>query len=157
MYAQIKDGLVVAYPLNEYAIRSQFPNSSLPKDLANNLPSGYVRVLPGVKPAQTEYTIVTEGTPELVDGEWIQVFVVSQKYSEQELEVLEAKKQESKWDKLRGERDGLLVQSDHVVSRHKEQKELGLQTSITEVEYVAWLEYRQQLRDFPASYSGDIR
>lgn len=51
---------------------------------------------------------------------------------------------------VRAKRDRLLVNTDWMVSRHNEQKILGLDTTITEEQYTALLKYRQELRDIPS-------
>jgi len=52
---------------------------------------------------------------------------------------------------MRAYRDHALIQSEWVVQRHRDQKELGVATSISDAEYMAWLTYRQELRDFPST------
>jgi len=45
------------------------------------------------------------------------------------------------------QRDALLAQSDWIVSRHRDQRDSGVPTSLTNDQYVGWLTYRQALRD----------
>lgn len=52
---------------------------------------------------------------------------------------------------LREERDELLSRSDKYIIRQLEQKALGVDTSISEDEYIALLSYRQALRDYPTT------
>lgn len=57
-----------------------------------------------------------------------------------------------KLEKIRIERNNLLSESDFIIQRHVEQKELVMleiieATTITEEKYNEWLEYRQLLRD----------
>jgi hypothetical protein len=151
MYARIENNVVVEYPLNKATIKRRFSNKSFPTDFDNHLPEGYVKVYSGVKPNETEYVKVSEGTPELIDGKWTQTFVESNKYTEEELVAYEANKLKLKWQEFRHQRDFLLVKSDFVVARHKEQKELQVETMLTEGEYMAWLSYRQNLRNLPES------
>lgn len=149
MYARIENNTVVEYPLNQSTIKRRFSNKSFPSNFDNFLPDGYVKVYSGVKPNETEYTKVSEGTPELIDGKWTQAFVTTDKYTAEELVAYEARKVEQKWATFRVHRDGLLAKSDFVVTRHQEQKELQEQTTLTDGEYMAWLSYRQKLRNLP--------
>lgn len=50
---------------------------------------------------------------------------------------------------VRKERDAALLTTDGIVERHRDQKELGGITSLTEEQYHELLMYRQQLRDLP--------
>ena len=63
---------------------------------------------------------------------------------------------EIKMAAIRQERNRLLAECDFIISRHIEQLKLvGLDimvnTVLTEQQYQVWLEYRQNLRDFPDS------
>jgi hypothetical protein len=65
---------------------------------------------------------------------------------------------EEKIEAIRIERNNLLMESDFIVQRHLEQKELvtlGIidSTTLTEEKYNEWLQYRQILRDMT---SGDL-
>jgi hypothetical protein len=51
---------------------------------------------------------------------------------------------------LRSRRDLLLVETEWLVTRHREQVELGRATSLDGPTYQALLVYRQALRDLPA-------
>lgn len=50
-----------------------------------------------------------------------------------------------------------LFESDFLVSRHKEQLELGVNTTLSEEEFNQLLTYRQQLRDLGLQYNKDLR
>lgn len=50
-----------------------------------------------------------------------------------------------------------LFESDFLVSRHKEQLEIGAATTLSEEQYQQLLTYRQQLRDLGSQYHKDIR
>jgi hypothetical protein len=147
MYAKIENNQVTQYPLSDLEVRLAFPNTSFPQDLAGNLPDGYVRVLPVSQPNITTDIVVTEGTPELKDGFWIQTWVQSARYTPEELEAEKVKKLASDWENFRGKRNLLLEQSDWVVSRHRDEKDFDQVTSISDSEYLSWLDYRKQLRN----------
>lgn len=73
MYAKIVDGVVSVYP---YATLFQdYPNTSFPVPVtASSLPAGIVVVHPTPTP-DVDYTkSVAEGTPELANGRWVQVW-----------------------------------------------------------------------------------
>lgn len=53
------------------------------------------------------------------------------------------------WKNLRQKRLSLMIDTKWIRSRHEEQKMLGVQTSLTEEQYTAWLAYWQALRDLP--------
>ena len=52
-------------------------------------------------------------------------------------------------DGVRVLRDLKFAETNFAVERHREELELGLPTSLTEAEYQAVLQYRQDLRDLP--------
>jgi len=49
----------------------------------------------------------------------------------------------------RNKRDALLLDSQWLVQRHRDQLDTGIETTLTVDEYVALLQYRQDLRDIP--------
>lgn len=51
------------------------------------------------------------------------------------------------------ERNQFLNESDWTVLRHKDQLALGITTTLTESAYLATLQWRQQLRDMPETYT----
>ena len=150
MYAKIENNAVVEYPLTEHEIKSRFPDTLFTTDFASCLPQGYVLVLQATSPA-SDLVVATESAPALVEGSWVQTWASSDRYTAEELASQEQKKTADKWTNMRSERDQALEESAWVLERHREQKELNQATSITDIEYAAWLTYRQQLRDFPAT------
>ena len=52
---------------------------------------------------------------------------------------------------LRSGRDKLLIECEWMVVRHRDQKDAGTDTTLTDVEYTALLSYRQALRDWPST------
>lgn len=149
MYAYTENNQVIDYPLSELEIRERFPNTSFPADFAANLPEGYRRVYPAAKPDNTELTIITETTPMLVDGILVQAWIQTDRYTAEEISKIEAEKEALAWVNLRNQRDGLIKESNWIIERHRDQKELGVPTTITDGQYLAWLHYRQELRDLP--------
>jgi len=57
---------------------------------------------------------------------------------------------------IRANRDKLLTNSDFVILRHLEQKQLNITPKLTDEKYSAWLQYRQDLRDLPAKPDLDV-
>ena len=55
---------------------------------------------------------------------------------------------------LRQIRDGKLYETDWMVTRHKEQLEAGISTSLSNVQYTQLLAYRQDLRDITNRYTS---
>lgn len=151
MYAKIENNQVVEYPLFESQVKERFPNTSFPSDFAAWVPDGYVRVAPGSNPGDNEYQLSVEGTPQEVDGQWVQVFTLQDRFTAEELAAYEAAKTQKQWDVMRDKRDGLIKLCNWIVERHREQVELEIATTITQGQYMAWLSYRQVLRDFPAT------
>lgn len=47
----------------------------------------------------------------------------------------------------RARRDAELAETDFVVNRHRDQEEMGIETTLSDEEYRGWLQYRQSLRD----------
>ncbi|MGE7959089.1 phage tail assembly chaperone [Pseudomonas sp. NPDC089530] len=54
-------------------------------------------------------------------------------------------------DQARGWRQTMLSTSQWLVTRHRDEQELGRGTTLTAQQYLELLEYRQALRDWPAS------
>jgi hypothetical protein len=50
-------------------------------------------------------------------------------------------------ENARASRDALMLESDWVVNRHRDQTDAGGGTTLTSSQYTAWLTYRQALRD----------
>jgi hypothetical protein len=148
MYAKIENNVVVEYPLTENEIKSRDPERLFTTDFSSCLPEGYVQVLASTSPA-TNLIVATETTPTFVDGSWVQSWTQADKYTAQELAQQEQTREESKWKVMRSMRDSAIAESTWVLERHKEEKEQGRATSITDTDYLNWLIYRQQLRDFP--------
>lgn len=149
MYARIENNQIAEYPLTEHEIKSRFPNTSFTTDFASCLPEGYEAVRPGSIPADDPLKVVSEGHPSLVDSVWVRTWVQSDKFTAEELQAMDAQKTADKWVQLRDARNEKISECSWIIERHRDQKDAGLPTSITEQEYGAWLLYRQQLRDFP--------
>jgi hypothetical protein len=138
MYAKIENNTVVSYPLGETDIKALFPNTSFTTDFASGLPDGFVRVLPHGHSYDLNEKNVTEGTPQLVDGQWLQSWVATDKYTAEELAQQAADATAQKWAQLRAERNERLTNSDWT------------QLADTTVDKAAWAVYRQSLRDLPS-------
>ena len=100
MYARIEDGQVAEYPLTEYQIKARFSNTSFSADFLASLPEGYVRVAPAGVPAANDLKIITEGKPALQDGEWVQVWIESDKYTPEQAAAFLAQQAEKQKQQL---------------------------------------------------------
>ena len=81
--------------INEVEFRILYKNVSFPQELLQDTvePFGYVIAQTTEKPEQTEYTMVTPGQPELIDGVWYGTWVVKDRFDTPEkLQNYEKKK-----------------------------------------------------------------
>jgi Phage tail assembly chaperone protein len=138
MFARVENNQVVEYPLSQFDIKKRFPNISFPSDFSSALPPTYVRVQPSSQPLVDELKIVSEGTPTIFDGVWTQVWVETDKYTDEELASYNAKKEEEKKEEVRDIRNSLLSSSDWT------------QVTDSPVNKTEWAIYRQALRDVTA-------
>ena len=60
---------------------------------------------------------------------------------------------EEQFQEIIRQRNRMLNDSDWTVIRHKDQLELGLPTTLSDTAYKATLQWRQQLRDMPETFS----
>lgn len=56
-------------------------------------------------------------------------------------------------EEIRHVRDLELLNSDWIVGRHRDQKDGGISTTLTDTKYSEWLTYRQDLRDLLTGYT----
>jgi RNA polymerase subunit RPABC4/transcription elongation factor Spt4 len=136
MYAKIIDGSVGNYPYSIEQLRKDNPNTSFPSNPSPQLLAefGMVTVVVTGQPEHDYTNNCTESTPEYVDGQWQQVWVVTDA-SEDEI----AARTEAKANEVRAERNNLLSQSDWTQLDDSPQGDK-----------LAWAVYRQTLRDVPA-------
>jgi len=150
MFARIENGSVAEYPLTEHEIRSRFPNTSFTTNFASGLPEGYVQVMRTGIPQAGEGYVVKEDRPAYLDNMWVQIYSIDPVGTPEEIAARDAQKLANKWQEFRDIRDDKIHQCTYRLERHKEQKELGISTSMTDAEYMLWLQYRQELRDLPS-------
>ena len=60
---------------------------------------------------------------------------------------------EEQFQEMKQQQNRMLNDSDWTVIRHKDQLELGLTTTLSDTAYKATLQWRQQLRDMPETFS----
>jgi hypothetical protein len=149
MFARIENGVVVEYPLTEHDLRSRFKTTSFTTDFASGLPEGYVQVMRTGVPQAGEGYAVNESRPAYIDNMWVQVFSIDSVGTPEEIAIKDAEVLAKNWRELREERDERIYQCNFRLERHREQKELGIPTTMSDAEYTLWLQYRQQLRDLP--------
>lgn len=64
-------------------------------------------------------------------------------------------KAEKMLPEIRATRDSLLADTDFLVTRHRDQLDTGIPTTLSAEQYAEMLTYRQTLRDFPATVDFD--
>jgi hypothetical protein len=137
MYAKIIDGSVSQYPYSIADLKRDYPNTSFPSNPSPQLLAefGMVTVVVTGQPEHDYTKNCTEATPEYVDGQWQQVWVVTVATDEEIAARAEAKSEEA-----RVERGRLLSESDWTQLDD---------SPITNAKKLAWAQYRQSLRDLP--------
>jgi hypothetical protein len=130
-YARLDSGTVVEYPVYAGDIQLRFPNTCF--TIPFEPPSDYVFVT-GIPQPYCDYTQnITEGTPEVIEGIWTQVWNIVDATTEQITERTDAKKQE-----VRSNRNLRLAECDWT------------QLPDAPVNAGDWATYRQELRDVTA-------
>jgi hypothetical protein len=142
MHILAPNGTAETYPYSIGQLRRDNPQISFPKNPTDQLLAAY-GVYPLVRTERPEYNTVThnltEGTPEKVEGVWVQTWLVTEATPE---EVQERLKNLSA--SVRADRDRRLQETDWVVIKAYERNE-----NIP----AEWEVYRQALRDVPSQPS----
>jgi len=136
MYIKLTNGQPENYSIGQ--LRRDNPQVSFPKTIPDAVLADYdvYPLQPTPRPDADHTKNVAEGTPAQQDGEWVQVWDVTDA-SEEEIAQRTAEKATS----VRSERDELLTRCDWT------------QLPDSPVDKQAWADYRQALRDVP-SQSG---
>jgi len=136
MHIKLTNGQPENYSIGQ--LRRDNPQVSFPKIIPDEVLADYdVYPLKPTDRPQVDHTKnVAEGTPAQQDGEWVQVWDVTDA-SEEEIAQRTAEKEAS----VRSERDELLTNCDWT------------QLPDAPVDHQTWADYRQALRDVP-SQSG---
>ena len=131
MYLRIKDG-VITYPYSVQQLKVDEYNTSFPNDLTTQILEEWGVYEVSRTPKPNDYTkTITEGTPQLVDGLYVQIWdEVDAAQSEIDARI------EDKWEEVRILRNELLLECDwtQLADIPTETKEL-------------WQTYRQELRN----------
>jgi hypothetical protein len=131
MYLRIKDG-VITYPYSVEQLKLDEYNTSFPKELTIQILEEWGVYEVKRTPKPTDYTkTITEGTPQLVDGSYVQIWdEVNATQSEIDTKL------EDRWEVIRILRNELLLECDwtQLADIPAETKEL-------------WQIYRQELRN----------
>jgi len=135
MYALIQDNMVQTYPYWIAQLRKDHPNTSFPKNPNEELLAEWnmVRVYPADRPEVDHTKNVTEGTPALQNGKWVQVWNITDATAEEVEQRTEAQAQT-----IRAQRNVKLSASDWT------------QVADAPVNKQSWADYRQALRDITA-------
>jgi hypothetical protein len=132
MYLRIKNE-TIEYPYTISQLRKDEYNISFPSNLTNEVLEQFGVYIVNQTPKPNDYTKnITEGTPQLVDGVYIQVWN-EVNATEEEIQT----KIELKWDEIRTLRNELLLECDWRV----------LPDSPVGEALTNWIQYRQELRN----------
>jgi hypothetical protein len=132
-YLKIIDG-VITYPYTIKDLYRDNPSTIFPKEVSIETLQSYGIYRVSTTPKPTDYTKnVSEGIPELVDGEYQQVWIQVDA-TEEEINV----KKEAKWLEIREHRNTLLSECDWTQFQD---------SPITGSKLTEWQTYRQELRD----------
>lgn len=132
MYLRIKDSEII-YPYSIQQLKLDEYNVSFPKDLTSDILENFGVYVVQQTPRPNDYTKnITEGTPQLIDGVYTQVWNQTDA-TQEEINV----KIENQWEQIRVARNEILTQCDWTVL-----PDSPVSSSIED-----WKLYRQQLRD----------
>jgi hypothetical protein len=137
MYALIKNGLVEKYPYSLGMLRQNNPDTSFPQEPSDELLAswGVYTVVGTNKPSVDHTKNVAEGVPELVDGQWMQVWLVTDASAS---EVEQRTSDQAEY--VRNKRNELISQCDWTQLND---------APINSLQRADWVDYRQALRDVP--------
>jgi hypothetical protein len=132
MYIKFENNAAVEWPIMN--LFQRFPDTSFPEIITvDSLPYGIAQLYTGTEPAFDNAIQKLElQTPALIDGRWVQNYVVVS-LSESEI----TQRTEASAKSARKKRNGLLTASDWT------------QVVDSPVNTTAWATYRQALRDVP--------
>jgi len=132
MYVLVKNGRVEKYPYSIDTLRQDNPQTSFPASLTKELLEEWdvFEVIETEKPQSDHTKVVSEGQPQMIDGSWRQVWIVSDAPGDL---IIERTKERA--DIVRQKRNQLLNSCDWT----------RLDDVIVDREL--WTIYRQSLRD----------
>ena len=132
MYLRIKDSEIV-YPYSIQQLKIDEYNVSFPIELTSDILGEFGVYSVQQTPKPNDYTKnITEGTPQLIDGVYTQVWNQSDA-TQEEIDI----KIQNQWEQVRVARNEILTQCDWTV----------LADSPVSASIEEWKTYRQQLRD----------
>jgi len=140
MLAFLSNNLIEKYPINLADLKIKYPNVSfpIPLNISDLTSYGVVEIIEEEQPSfNPDIESIEKREPEIVDGQW----KIRWEIIPHPNEVLEAIRHQRMND-LRAQRNNLLLETDWIVTMHKETG-----TNIP----AAWKQYRQALRDLPAN------
>jgi hypothetical protein len=132
MYLRIINNDIV-FPYDFRMLRNDFPNTSFPTKISDELCANYnmYRVHPTPIPSVEWDTDVVMGTPQYINGKYIQTWIIK------DIEEWERDERISQqWDVVRGIRNQLLSESDWT-----QLQDVNLPNKLE------WIEYRENLRN----------
>jgi hypothetical protein len=132
MYLRIKNSEIV-YPYSIQQLKLDEYNVSFPNDLTSEILEEFNVYLVQQTPMPNDYTKnISEGTPQLIDGVYTQVWNQTDA-TQEEIDT----KIENQWEQIRVARNEILKECDWTV----------LPDSPVSASIEEWKTYRQQLRD----------
>jgi len=103
-------------------------------------------VLDGAEPGPLE---IGGTAPPVIDGDVVIVRRTVTPMGAEQIAAAEAQALETAWAALRAERDTRLLGATAILDRHRNQRDFGLPTTLTDAQATAWATYAQALRDMP--------
>lgn len=85
MYIKIVDGQIEKYPYSEGRLKAENPTTSFPLIMTDEVLAAFnvQKVTQVQQPHITYKQNIIEGTPELIDGQWTQTWIVTNKEQEE--------------------------------------------------------------------------
>jgi hypothetical protein len=131
IYAFVKNGKIVDYPLGEYDIKMRHSNMSFATPFVP--PEGYVLVSSDLEPEFNYTKIVEQGEPEFRDGKCVLTWIVSNAPDD-----VIANRVAFEWEQIRSRRNAKLKSCDWTQLPD---------APLTNLLTADWATYRQALRD----------
>jgi len=153
LYRNKTTGIIVS----QQAVRTEYRNTSLPSGEWDQQTLEFVNmeyVESTAKPLDTEYQTAQDNGAVQIDGNWVQSWVMVDKYNAEELANYEAVKLAAQWNTVREDRNKKLAEVDIKLTIHRDRSLLNVlpfdeaRPGVYNKELVeAMIQYKQELRD----------
>lgn len=132
-YLRIVDGQIV-YTYDPIKLREDYPNTSFPENLTQNILDDYDIYQVNIVEISINHTKnYTEGTPQLIDGQYYQNWIVTDATQEEIDQRIDGQ-----WSIVRRQRNEFLSECDWTQLPD---------SPLSEIKKQEWTTYRQSLRD----------